>query len=218
MVDFYSNLDGVSNSSYNAFSSPFANMGTGSSNQDCLFPNTGINFIPMFDNIFMSSMFSFRAPFGRNNYSDKGFNTNTNLAQLKDVYNPQLSGKLASIANRNALQTGTIGKCSHVVSDTLMDAKLANGNIRVASAYQAASKLSENKNFKQVNIPREDLKKLPAGCVVVWDRSAGHEHGHIAVTLGNGKEASDHTQNLSSRNAEYSVFVPTGGNNINNVV
>ena len=37
---------------------------------------------------------------------------------------------------------------------------------------------------------------------------ASTEYGHIYVTLGNGKEASDCIRNMKYRTNEYSVFVP----------
>ncbi|MFA7658100.1 MAG: hypothetical protein WCY19_01560 [Candidatus Gastranaerophilaceae bacterium] len=140
------------------------------------------------------------------------FNTKTNLPALKNVYNPELANSLANIANQNAARTDTVGKCYKTVKDTLKRANLNNGEIAGGSAFQADGILSKHKNFKEVAVSRGDLKNLPAGCVVVWQASAGHPHGHIAVTLGDGKEASDHIQNIAVRNADFSVFVPVKKN------
>ena len=139
------------------------------------------------------------------------YNTRTDLKELKDVYNPSLANKLANIAARNAYSKNTVGWCARGTNEALEMAGLANGETRVASAWQAAYKLRNHKNFKEVRVSREDLKNLPAGCIVVWQASWGNPHGHIAVTLGDGREASDHVQYINTnRQASYSVFIPVG--------
>lgn len=143
-------------------------------------------------------------PIGYNEH----FNTKTNLPSLKNVYDEDLGNSLANIANKNAKQMNTVGYCARGTNRALEQAGLTNGETRVASAFQADGLLSKHKNFKEVKVSKDELKNLPAGCVIVWQASAGHKHGHIAVTLGNGKEASDHVQNLVIRNAQFSVFVP----------
>lgn len=145
------------------------------------------------------------------------YNTRTDLKALKDVYNPSLGNKLANIAAKNASRTNTVGWCAKGTNDSLEIAGLAGGETRVASAYQEANKLANHKNFKEVSVSRGDLTKLPAGCIVVWDRnlngnSPGDKHGHITVTLGNGQEASDHVQNMYMKGSRYRVFVPVSGN------
>lgn len=145
------------------------------------------------------------------------YNTKTDIKALNNVYNSELAKRLASIAAHNAKEANTIGWCAKIATNSLCDAGVANTQIKCASAYQVAGKLNNNKNFKQVSVSKEDLKNLPAGCVIVWqpyNDSKGnyHEHGHIAVTLGNGKEASDHVQNIANINSLYSVFVPTATN------
>lgn len=144
-----------------------------------------------------------------NNFTH-AYNTKTDIAALKKFYNANVAGGLAKVAEHTARVTNTIGRCAKGVMDSMANSHLANNGSRVASAYQEAGKLYDNKNFAHVDISRNDLQKLPAGCVIVWQASEGHPHGHIAVTLGNGQEASDHVQNLiSQRNARYDVFVPT---------
>lgn len=141
------------------------------------------------------------------------------LKELKDVYNPKLSNALANIAekNANAMRKSKDSDrylCSMGVRQTLEQAGLANG-FRAASAYQGADLLRNNKNFKEIDVDKGDLKSLPAGCVIVWDpyydsKGKSHEDGHIATTLGNGMEASDRVNEMSLRNSKYSVFIPTG--------
>lgn len=139
---------------------------------------------------------------------NKNYNTKTDMATLKGVYNPEKGNTLANVAEKNANGMGTTGWCLKGVRTGLEKAGVSTGASMGASAYQATNALDKNPNFKKVEVAQGDLTNLPAGCVIVWDASAGHEHGHIAVTLGDGKEASDHVQNISQRNASHSVYVP----------
>ncbi|MBP7211791.1 hypothetical protein KBA27_03060 [bacterium] len=154
----------------------------------------------------MSSGFS-----GMPNFS---FNTNTNLPQLKNVYNPQVGKNLAEVAYENASAQNTRGRCFHGVRTTLELAGLSNGEIRGKAAYQAADMLENHKNFKEVNVDRSQLNNLPAGCVVVYNQCPGHPYGHITVSLGDGKAASDHFENAVAGHSQlydqYRVFVPVG--------
>lgn len=150
------------------------------------------------------------------------FHTDTNLAALKNVYNPVISKELAHIAYQTAMNTNTVGWCAKGVMDSLQKTGIdQNGQTRVAAACLAVKKFEEHKDsFQRIDIKnKDDLKKLPAGCIIVWNSSEGHPYGHIAVTLGlipdpknPGKkyigEASDHVQSLIIRNAEFAVFVP----------
>ena len=93
----------------------------------------------------------------------------------------------------------------------------------VDSAFQYASQLANNPNFKELPhniVASMDLTTLPAGCVIVFDagyRTNGkHEHGHIAVTDGKGYMQGD-VPNESIKKSDYvkdvqkthvRVFVP----------
>lgn len=77
-----------------------------------------------------------------------------------------------------------------------------------------ADKLAQNKNFKEIKVSSQNqLKSLPAGCVVVYGRGAARynsAHGHIEVTLGDGTAGSD-GQTRNMRFAQnMRVFVPVG--------
>lgn len=166
-------------------------------------------------NMLMSSQMSIAM---QQDYFTDFYNTKTDIKSLKDVYNPDLGNKLANIAAKNASRTNTIGWCAKGTNDSIQLAGLASGETRVASAYQEADKLAKHKNFKEVSVSREDLKKLPAGCVIVWNKTGdasrlSGQHGHTTITLGNGKEASDHVQDLIMLDSEYRVFVPVAGLN-----
>lgn len=78
-----------------------------------------------------------------------------------------------------------------------------------ASAYMAADQLAKNPKVKEVKVGKDQLKTLPAGAIVVWDRGAGHEHGHISIALGNGKEASDLLRDqITNYGTSFRVFMP----------
>lgn len=149
-----------------------------------------------------------------NNYSvnpysfNRNYNTKTDLTALNSLYNPKKGLTLASVAEQNAQQLGTMGWCLKGVRTGLEKAGLDCSQSMGGSAYQAVAALDNNPAFKRVDISKQDLSKLPAGCVVVWDKSSGNQHGHIAVTLGDGKEASDHVQNVSQRDVAHTVYVP----------
>ena len=121
---------------------------------------------------------------------------------------------------------GTIGWCLKGVTGSLNKAFRAiygdewqGLSSPVGSAYLAADVLRGKtsgwekfaEHFVEVDVERDELNSLPAGAIVVWDKSEGHEHGHISISLGNGQESSDHIQGqITDRDAEYTVFYPVG--------
>ena len=116
----------------------------------------------------------------------------------------ELGKKIAADAQNTA--TGSGGYCFKYVSETLRKFGI---NTSGASAYMAADQLAKNPKVKEVNVSPQDFKKLPAGAIVVWDKGAGHEHGHISVALGNGKEASDVIRDqITNYGTKPRVFIP----------
>jgi len=127
------------------------------------------------------------------------------------AYQPQGSTakgrQIAANAERTARELGTTGWCAKGVRIALERSGIHG--VGAASAYQVADKLARNSNFQEVNVQRNDLKNLPAGAVVVWDRCPGHKHGHISIALGDGREASDHIQQqMTNYGPRYRVFLP----------
>ena len=53
--------------------------------------------------------------------------------------------------------------------------------------------------FREVRMTPDQIRNLPAGAVIVSNASPGHAHGHIAVSLGGGREASDHINAIRIR-------------------
>lgn len=146
------------------------------------------------------------------------YNTKTDLPALKDVYNRELGNSLAHIAEKNAKKVNTTGWCAREANDALTYAHLVKGDeARAASACDVATRLAHHKNFKKVAVSKEDLQKLPAGCIIVWNKTGdlsrqSGKDGHMAITLGDGREASDNVRSLLVLNSDYSVFVPIGIN------
>ena len=114
---------------------------------------------------------------------------------------------LANVARNVAASMNTRGWCARGVMNALEKAGLKVP--RVPSAWMAASKLAADPRFREVKLSDAEIKKLPAGAIVVSGafNSPGNPHGHIAVTLGNGKEASDHIANIRT-NGTQRVFIP----------
>ncbi len=100
---------------------------------------------------------------------------------------------IAQSAEHAAKSMNSSGLCYRGVKKGLAK----NGvHLTGGSAYMAAPQLARDERFIEVapgNIRRGD--------VIVHNRSGGKEHGHIAVALGHGKEASDQVINLVSGRA-----------------
>ena len=100
------------------------------------------------------------------------------------------------------------GYCARYVKNAIQEAGL--GNYTWGHAYQLASDLRKNPNFKEISTDNLDLKNLPAGCVLVYDRGvAGYssKYGHTEITIGDGRAVSDGiTKNLHKKPS--SIFMP----------
>ena len=123
-------------------------------------------------------------------------------------YSSEKGQKLAGTIQKHL--KGFTGYCSRHVSNALAESGL--GNERCGSAADMDSKLVNNQNFKEIKVSSaEDLKRLPAGCILVYEREAARynaKHGHIEVTLGDGTAGSDgRTRNLRYTENMH-VFVP----------
>lgn len=116
---------------------------------------------------------------------------------------------LANVARGVASRMNTRGWCARGVFNSLQAAGLRIP--RSASAYMAARTLANDKRFREVKLTDAQIRKLPPGAIIVSGpyNSPGNPHGHIAVTLGNGREASDHLGNVST-NGTQRVFIPIG--------
>lgn len=123
-----------------------------------------------------------------------------------DDENPhsELAFRIASAAEKNANNVGTVGWCYREVANTLDKFGV---HLYGESAYMAAPQLAKNEHFKEISANGE----LKRGTILVFAPTANHPNGHITVYLGNGREASDHVQGLVNFNAYGGVraFQPT---------
>lgn len=129
------------------------------------------------------------------------------LPSLKEAgYNAKKGNRLASIAAQNAKDF--TGQCATYVKNAIQEAGM--GKYIKGDAYECANILKRNKeNFKEISTKGLDLSSLPKGCALVYDRGVSNyssDAGHIEITLGNGKAASDGITNNIRPGAR--VFIP----------
>ena len=117
---------------------------------------------------------------------------------------------------------GTTGLCLAGVHESLMEAYGLNMKLPFGSAYMATEYFRGNvegyeeiaQHFQEVEVDESELSSLPPGAVVVWDKGgnaseAGRKHGHISISLGDGRESSDHIQQqITGRGVKFYVFIP----------
>lgn len=128
----------------------------------------------------------------------------------KDVklsdYNAYKGERLARVALDNS--SGWTGYCAAYVKSDIQAAGL--GGYKYGHAYQMPSILRNNSNFKEISPDGIDVKKLPAGCVLVYDRGAqgySKNYGHTEITTGDGRAVSDGiTKNLHKKPS--AIFIP----------
>lgn len=145
----------------------------------------------------------------------------TTLKLLENPLRATAFGKRLAGFGRSLAQSlggySSLGKCYTGVGLALVKAGV---NVTGLSAWMAADQLAKSARFREVKLPAAQLPKLPAGAVVVWDRSNdpakrnwghGWTHGHISIADGKGREMSDYID--SQRTSYYAskrfrVFLP----------
>jgi len=143
-----------------------------------------------------------------------------------------LGRRIWGSAQQTASQRTNRGLCMQGVRQTLdrigIHIRDRNGN-NLPSAYLAADALAtrHQDQFSEVQVSRAQLRSLPPGAIVVWDRnpsaalrnrpenrSNGISHGHIEIIGPNGRAVSDGQQNWgvtmnnNGRYGGFRVFVP----------
>lgn len=142
-----------------------------------------------------------------------------------------LGRRLATVAERTAKSMGgytSRGQCYIGVADAIEEVvtgRKYSGYLEGIPAWTAADQLARKKEFTEVKgLKPDQLKNLPPGAVIVWlprtkvnepgwapGRSNSHpEYGHIAISLGDGREASDHLASMTNGTGGYRVFLPQG--------
>lgn len=150
---------------------------------------------------------------GSFNAGSVNFNKNNNAINFNSLsgkglkYSTEKGQKLARDMASHSV--GFTSRCSQYVRQGLQRTNLYNGH--TASAYQMAGVLGKNKNFQEISPNSVDLKNLPAGCILVYDRGAARynqAHGHIEVTLGDGTACSDGRTYNVRRAQNMRIFIP----------
>ncbi len=115
--------------------------------------------------------------------------------------------KLAEIAKVEATNGDSQGGWCY--RDVGRDLAKIGINVHGQGAWEAADQLANNPKVKEMKVSQADLPKLPAGAIVVWNKGAGHEWGHISIATGDGKEASDLMRNqITNYGTSFRVFMP----------
>lgn len=125
---------------------------------------------------------------------------------LSNVKGTEFGKKFAAQAEKTANGINTPGWCLKGVNDTMQAMGIPVK--REASAYMALDDFQNNPRFQQVNVSKDQLKSLPAGAVVVWDKGPKNPHGHISVALGDGREASSVVRPQLTLSTNFHVFLP----------
>ena len=114
---------------------------------------------------------------------------------------------------RNNPTTAPSGYCYRGVKNHMRSIGV---NLTGGSAYQAAGQLANNPRFREIRVSRDQLRQLPAGAVVVWDRDpnnrssgGGKQHGHISISDGRGNEIADRPRRqMTNYGPRFRVFIP----------
>ena len=132
----------------------------------------------------------------------------TSLSEVAKIYNAKKGVKLANEAI-DGLKYAQKGYCARAVKTAIQDAGL--GSYESGHAYQCPDILKRNPNFKEVKVKGSDLDKLPAGCILAYNRGdAGYNpyYGHIEIK-GQRNQAIHYTVNNNIKESDnVRVFVP----------
>jgi hypothetical protein len=113
--------------------------------------------------------------------------TTTTTVESYDEYNSYKGNRIADEAYYEASRRGTSGWCYNAVADAVE--RITGPFLWGSHAYQAADQFASSPHFFEVW--SYSIYNLPAGAVVVWGKGTSRS-GHISVSLGDGREASDH--------------------------
>jgi hypothetical protein len=121
------------------------------------------------------------------------------IAQPEPIALPEPE-HIAERAHAQANSMKSVGYCYRGVKRAL---KKVGVSLTGTAAWMAKDQLLDDERFLMV-----PAKNLRIGDIVVHGKSRAHPYGHIAVYLGDGKEASDHVQKLvmGGRYGGTSVF------------
>jgi hypothetical protein len=124
-------------------------------------------------------------------------------------YDAKKGEQLAKAAKQGAQKRST-GWCARYVRLAMEKVKLTFGEV-YQHAYQWVAGLRKNKNFKEIDVKGQDLKNLPPGAVIVYDRGdagASAKSGHITIAKGDGTFVSDFNEKRVKVSDNAYVFIP----------
>lgn len=128
------------------------------------------------------------------------------VTDLSKVEGTEFGKRFAAAAEKSANRINTPGWCLKGVNDAMEASGLPVK--REASAYMALDDFRANDRFREVKVPKDQLKSLPAGAVVIWEKGPKNPHGHISVALGDGREASSTVRKQLLLTTNFHVFLP----------
>ncbi len=136
-----------------------------------------------------------------------------NLPTLSEVdYNEQKANRLVQDAmshrRTTPLRKGETGRCAAYVKESIQRTGL--GEYISGHAYQCGDIMAQNSNFQEIKVAANDLKNLPAGCVVVYPQNDVYSraYGHILITRGDGSSISQFASDTTKASDRARVFVP----------
>lgn len=125
----------------------------------------------------------------------------------------QSDAVLAQYGQKVAKDLNTQSGCYTGVKHALLSAGVLKdyGEMPAGDAKNSIAFFDKNPaHFTKVDVKSvDDLKKLPAGHIVVYKNSEKNRSGHIAITNGKGQEYSDHTGNMQwnkEHGGEFHVY------------
>ncbi len=174
-------------------------------------------------NLKNNSIFNFNGQFYNNHNIQETDNLSDRLvltAKIKETQNSELlygakyNKNKGEILAANVLEGLPTNRdpynplCARYVKNAIVKSGLGpyiNGNGEYCKYI-----LRANPNFKEVNVPGKELSKLPAGCIIVYDKFDGGygKDGHVEITLGDGRACSDIINNEISESDRAYTFIP----------
>lgn len=137
-------------------------------------------------------------------------NVGTTARSYIDIsnYNAAKGNKLAALGLSMKKNSTSQNYCLRGVKEILKTAGYKVNLEGLGSAYLAADRLAQSSEFKEIQAP-SNLQSLPPGAIVVNDKTAEREHGHIAIVGQNGEDISDRVRSQVIKQApNVRVFIP----------
>lgn len=142
------------------------------------------------------------------NLSKRRYSINTGSNSVQHVnYNSQKAKRLTQEINKICKEGGFKGNCATSVKTAIANAGL--GEYASGNAHELDQILSNNPNFKEIPANGVNLKNLPGGCILVYEKGVSgysNKYGHCEITRGNGTAGSDGITHNIRPGAK--IFVP----------